>query len=245
MRKVIAYRNTAQPDGGSPRHRTSPAERAKPNGSEGKGRIEVLLVSQSHEEAQRLTRAIESDGSCEIVGRPELHTLAYAARVRGDVVVVEHSALVNIDINQFVLVSRRLPVVVALTRGTLLGVAEVVALSDGLLFTDYNLDMACKILALARRGYCLLPRFLGTEHVIDELRLSCLAQLNEQDTRVLEKLGRGLSNKTIATELGVSEAAVKALVRSILQKLHLHNRTEAGVFYIRHEDRIGEIAPHL
>jgi len=102
--------------------------------------------------------------------------------------------------------------------------------------------MEAQVRRLALRGYCLLPRFLGTEHVIDELRLACLAQLNEQDTRVLEKLGRGLSNKTIAAELGVSEAAVKALVRSILQKLHLHHRTEAGVFFIRHEDRIEEIA---
>lgn len=237
----MVQRGTAQSDGGV-RHRTSSEDRRQLNGNGNPTRLEVLLVSQSNEEAQRLTRAVEREGACEIVGRPELHTLAYTARVRGDVVIVEHSALVNIDVNQFVLISRRLPVVVALTRNTLLGVAEVVALSDGLLFTDYNLDMACQVLALAQRGYCLLPRFLGTEHVIDELRLSCLAQLNEQDTRVLEKLGRGLSNKTIAAELGVSEAAVKALVRSILQKLHLHNRTEAGVFYIRHEDRIEELA---
>jgi DNA-binding NarL/FixJ family response regulator len=237
----MVQRGTVHPDGGV-RHRISPEDGRKVNGNGNLVRLEVLLVSQSNEESQRLTRAIEQDEGCEIVARPELHTLAYTARVRGDVVVVEHSALVNIDVNQFVLISRRLPVVVALTRSTLLGVAEVVALSDGLLFTDYNPNMAGQILRLALRGYCLLPRFLGTEHVIDELRLACLAQLNEQDTRVLEKLGRGLSNKTIAAELGVSEAAVKALVRSILQKLHLHNRTEAGVFYIRHEDRIEEIA---
>lgn len=227
--------------GASRMQATAPADRG--NGAKRRERMQVLLVAQSNEEAGRLTEAIERHGSCEIVGRPELSALAYATRLRGDVVVVDHGAVVNVDINQFVLVSRRMPVVVALTRSTLLGIAEVVALSDGLLFVDYNLDLACDILALAQRGYCLLPRFLGTEHVIDELRLACLAQLNEQDTRVLEKLGRGLSNKEIAAELGVSEAAVKALVRSILQKLHLHNRTEAGVFFIRHEDRIAGREP--
>jgi DNA-binding NarL/FixJ family response regulator len=46
-------------------------------------------------------------------------------------------------------------------------------------------------------------------------------------------LGQGLNNRTIAEITGVSEAQIKSSVRSVLAKLFLRNRTEAGVFAYR------------
>ncbi|WP_243652471.1 response regulator transcription factor [Novosphingobium sp. PhB165] len=53
--------------------------------------------------------------------------------------------------------------------------------------------------------------------------------LNERERMVLGHLGQGLPNKAIARDLGVSESAMKASVKSILKKLGVRNRTQAAV----------------
>jgi len=56
-----------------------------------------------------------------------------------------------------------------------------------------------------------------------------LQSLTPQQTRVLSMLGKGLLNKQIAYELGVSEATVKAHVSAILLKLDADSRTQAVI----------------
>ncbi|TFF27752.1 response regulator transcription factor [Jiella endophytica] len=53
--------------------------------------------------------------------------------------------------------------------------------------------------------------------------------LTPQQTRVLSMLGRGLLNKQIAYELGVSEPTIKAHVSAILLKLGVDSRTQAVI----------------
>jgi DNA-binding NarL/FixJ family response regulator len=51
--------------------------------------------------------------------------------------------------------------------------------------------------------------------------------LTERELEVLGLLSRGLANKQIAMELGISEHTVKFHVSSIYAKLNVTNRTEA------------------
>ncbi|MBC8130699.1 MAG: response regulator transcription factor [Rhizobiaceae bacterium] len=53
--------------------------------------------------------------------------------------------------------------------------------------------------------------------------------LTPQQTRVLTMLGKGLLNKQIAYELGISEATIKAHVSAVLQKLGVDSRTQAVI----------------
>ncbi|NDV87085.1 response regulator [Aurantimonas aggregata] len=53
--------------------------------------------------------------------------------------------------------------------------------------------------------------------------------LTPQQTRVLTMLGRGLLNKQIAYELGISEATIKAHVSAVLLKLGVDSRTQAVI----------------
>ena len=51
--------------------------------------------------------------------------------------------------------------------------------------------------------------------------------LTEREVEVLGKLSRGLANKQIAAQLGISEHTVKFHVSSIYGKLNVTNRAEA------------------
>jgi len=55
------------------------------------------------------------------------------------------------------------------------------------------------------------------------------ATLTKTEVRVMDLLGRGKSNKEIATELGCSVKTIKNHLNSIFQKLGVANRTEAVV----------------
>jgi NarL family two-component system response regulator LiaR len=56
--------------------------------------------------------------------------------------------------------------------------------------------------------------------------------LTPQETRLLQLLAEGLTNKAIAQALSLSENTVKYHLKNILQKLGLHNRTEAAAYAI-------------
>lgn len=52
--------------------------------------------------------------------------------------------------------------------------------------------------------------------------------LSDRETRILECLKTGDSNKVLARKLGITEATVKVHVKAILRKIHVQNRTQAA-----------------
>ena len=58
------------------------------------------------------------------------------------------------------------------------------------------------------------------------------AGLTEQETRILEKIAEGMSNKQIGRELDIAEGTVKVHVKHILRKLDLRSRVEAAVWAV-------------
>ena len=58
-------------------------------------------------------------------------------------------------------------------------------------------------------------------------------ELTPREREVLELIGRGLSNKRIALELGVSEKTVKTHVGHLLAKLGVTDRTQAALRAVR------------
>jgi NarL family two-component system response regulator LiaR len=57
--------------------------------------------------------------------------------------------------------------------------------------------------------------------------------LTGRELAVLRLIARGLPNKQIARQLGISEKTVKTHVSNILAKLHLADRTQAALYAVR------------
>jgi DNA-binding NarL/FixJ family response regulator len=71
-------------------------------------------------------------------------------------------------------------------------------------------------------------------------------ELTDREVELLRLLAEGRSNKDIAQMLSVSENTVKYHIKNILQKLDVHNRTEAAAHAVRiglvrtnHNERLG------
>lgn len=113
---------------------------------------------------------------------------------------------------------------------------------SGLLFRDTFWERCSDVVELARHGLCVVPAELVPAIATNRLRLEALACLPAAEHKVLELLGRAKANKEIAEELTLPESMVKALVRSVLYKLRLRNRTEAAVFAARYGISAGGLA---
>ena len=61
-----------------------------------------------------------------------------------------------------------------------------------------------------------------------------LASLTGQEQKILDLVGRGLTNRQIADELFLAEKTVKNYVSSMLAKLGLSSRTQAAIFSLKH-----------
>lgn len=106
------------------------------------------------------------------------------------------------------------------------------------LTTQMPLEIAAATLRLVMLGgtsfpvYPFLLKHRGTNgHSDDEgLRIHCLSdRLTHREEQVLKLVGEGAPNKIIAYRLNMSENTVKVHLHRILQKFHLHNRTEAAL----------------
>jgi two-component system nitrate/nitrite response regulator NarL len=113
--------------------------------------------------------------------------------------------------------------------------AALQAGADGYLLKDMEPEDLMRQLAEAARGKITISERL-TQLLVTSLREKSRptppaeAGLTEQETRILEHLIDGKSNKLIARDMGIAEGTVKVHVKHLLKKLNLRSRVEAAVW---------------
>ncbi len=130
---------------------------------------------------------------------------------------------------------------------------------QGLILTSYEDDEALFAAIMAGAAGYVLKQIRGTDlieavrrvaageslldpavtaQVLDRIRRGVhqppeLAQLTEQERRILGHIADGLTNHEIAGKMFLSEKTIKNYVTSILAKLGLERRTQAAVLAVR------------
>ena len=67
--------------------------------------------------------------------------------------------------------------------------------------------------------------------------MAVVADLTDQERRIFELIGEGMSNREIAATMYLAEKTVKNYVSSLLAKLGMSRRTEAAAFAARLDER--------
>lgn len=88
---------------------------------------------------------------------------------------------------------------------------------------------------LARQVRRVQPQLSETESwEIDQQEQQDLADMTARERETLLLIAKGLNNKLIARELGISDGTVKVYVKSLLRKLNVHSRLELSVWAHQH-----------
>lgn len=103
------------------------------------------------------------------------------------------------------------------------GILPLEATADELAAAVYALQQGLIVGTRAAIGSLYSGRRQTLGQDLDEM----VEDLTERELQVLQLLGRGLANKQIAVNLGISEHTVKFHVSSIYTKLGVNSRTEA------------------
>lgn len=123
----------------------------------------------------------------------------------------------------------------------------------GILPENVNLDIWLSIIRIMLKGGEYFPHalfqpihsFEGTNrsvlkdrhaHGLGQLEQwsTTMTELTDREVEILAMVAQGHQNKIIAFKLGLSEHTVKIHLHHIIQKLGVHNRTEATAQYFKH-----------
>jgi RNA polymerase sigma factor (sigma-70 family) len=186
--------------------------------------IDVVGEAATGEEAVATVRRTRPDIVLMDIRMPKMDGLEAARRILADppTTVDGHSCqvimLTTFDLDQYVYA--------ALTAG-----------ASGFLLKDVSPEQLVAAVRLVSTGDALLApsitrrlveRFARRDAAHAALHRD-LAALTPRELEVLTLLGRGLSNRELADELGLSETTVKTHVTRILTKLRLRDRAQAVV----------------
>jgi DNA-binding NarL/FixJ family response regulator len=204
--------------------------------------IRVLLVDDHAVVREGLRTFLELQDGVEVVGEAEdgQGALREAERLRPDVILMD-LVMPELDGVGAMRELRRL-----LPRSRVIVLTSFVdderllpaiqAGASGYLLKDVQPRELARAVRAAHAGEALLDPLVAARLVEAIARPpgeEPPERLTPREREVLELIGRGLSNKRIAFELGVSEKTVKTHVGHVLAKLGVTDRTQAALYAVR------------
>src|SRR5262245_61874657 len=113
--------------------------------------------------------------------------------------------------------------------------AALEAGASGYLIKDADADEVAAAIRAAHRGEMQLDPAVA-RRLMNSLRAATSdpgAALTSRELEVLQLVGAGAPNKTIAAQLDISERTARTHVSNILRKLGLHSRTQVALWAVR------------
>lgn len=194
--------------------------------------ISVLIVADYYLIREGVRNLLERDPDLKVVGEAvnAAETVEKAHLLRPDVVLMDLFLPGSDGITTIAVLHREVPTtaIIALAN-TIEGVSVLAAIRAGaigyLLHNVNDVELLMAIKAAAARQLYLSSQ--ASSLFLRELRnLDRSTSLTEREIDVLRLLAQGASNKDIAQQLHLTEAATKTHIRHILAKLNVQSRAQ-------------------
>ena len=132
-------------------------------------------------------------------------------------------------------------VVLVLERKTASDHLKLMKEADGWVFVDDQLDRLPEIVRLSVSGHCTVPCPISISEQFDNLMRTRVEQLAPDECTVLTELGYGRSDNAIINRLCLGKTENRTLIQSVINKLHVSNRIEAGALAIKNKQQISQM----
>jgi DNA-binding NarL/FixJ family response regulator len=179
---------------------------------------------------------IASEPDLQLVGETDdgREAVRLARQLRPDVVLIDLSIPTVDGISATRIIRAELPnTQVIVMTGVDADTSALQAIRAGAaayLLKDARIDHLLRTIRGAGAGQVALPAQTAARMVH---LVSGHTVLSRRETEVLNLVARGLANKEVARELGVTRSTVKAHVSAILSKLGLPSRTQLALYAVR------------
>ena len=205
--------------------------------------IRVFLLDDHEVVRQGLRTLLESEGDIEVVGESGLASEATSRipALRADVAVLDARLPDGSGIEVCRLIRAVDPSIKALILTSYDDdealFASIMAGASGYILKEVTAQDLLGAVRHVAAGHSLIDPLL-IERVLDRVRNGPetapeLANLTEQELKLLELVAEGLTNRQIGERMFLAEKTVKNYVSSLLAKLGLERRTQAAVLATR------------
>jgi DNA-binding NarL/FixJ family response regulator len=207
--------------------------------------INLLLVDDQSLICQGLAAVLNQEADLQVVGAAENGQAAIdqVKSLQPDVVLMDIRMPVMTGIEATRLIAEQFPNVKVLMLSTFdedRDIAQSVrAGAKGYLLKDMPAQELAEAIRLVHRGYSqmapgliekLVTSVTDPDDAVPQTEPEALKQLPPRERDVLQLIGKGLTNRQIATQLNLAEGTVKTYVTHILNRLVLQNRSQLAIF---------------